>query len=124
MVMSDEPILHLVSPRPVSWDTIFRPIAERLGLQLVEYAEWLGLVEASAAEESAVARPGVVEHDSAHNLLAFFRDEGMKFALDTEKAVGASSALACVKPLSGEDAERYVGYWAKVGHIEVTESAR
>ena len=122
MVVSDEPILHLVSPRPVPWDMIFRPIAERLGLQLVGYAEWLGLVEASAAEESAVVRPGVVEHDSAHNLLAFFRDEGMKVALDTEKAVVASSALACVKPLSREDAVRYMEFWAKIGHIEVTSA--
>ncbi|KAI0743085.1 acetyl-CoA synthetase-like protein [Daedaleopsis nitida] len=115
-----EPALHLVSPRPVPWDAVFLPIAERLALPAVPYAEWVARLEASAA--AARAGAGVEGHDAAHNLIAFFKSEGMGGAavpLSTERAVRASKALAGARPIGKEDALRYVEFWAKVGHLKV-----
>lgn len=120
MVDSGERSLHLVSPKPVQWNTIFVPIAERLGLPTVPYAEWTAKLEHSATV-AAQAGPGVGQHDAAHNLLGFFKSEGMGGAavpLSTEKAVRASKSLANARPIGGEDAVKYVEYWAKVGHIK------
>ncbi|RDX49617.1 acetyl-CoA synthetase-like protein [Lentinus brumalis] len=119
MVDSNEPALHLVSPRPVPWNAVFLPIAERLGVPAVPYDEWLARLEKSAA--AASARPGVEQHDSAHNLISFFKAEGMGGAaipLSTEKAVRSSKALANVRPIGREDALNYVEFWAKVGHLK------
>ncbi|KAL1943361.1 hypothetical protein VTO73DRAFT_4436 [Trametes versicolor] len=120
MVDSGERSLHLVSPKPVQWNTIFVPIAERLGLPTVPYAEWTAKLEHSATV-AAQAGPGVGQHDAAHNLLGFFKSEGMGGAavpLSTEKAVRASKSLANARPIGAEDAVKYVEYWAKVGHIK------
>ena len=110
MTGCDEPVLHIVSPRPVRWDTVVRPIAARLGLRLVPYAEWLTRVEESAANAH--------EHDAAHNLLAFFRDEGMRLAVSTEKAVRCSTALASMRPLRAEDGEKWVEFWRSIGFLQ------
>ena len=70
----------------------------------------------------ARAKGGVEGHDSAHNLIHFFKSEGMGGAavpLSTEKAVRSSKALADARPLGREDAVRFVEFWAKVGHIKL-----
>ena len=118
MATSGEPVLHLVAPRPVPWDTLFRPIAARLGLPLVPYADWLGRVERSAADARAQAN-GSGAHDSAHSLLEFFRNEGMHFSLSTDRAVRCSRALADARPLGPEDAERWLEFWGKVEYMKV-----
>ncbi|KAI9058660.1 acetyl-CoA synthetase-like protein [Trametes sanguinea] len=118
MVTSGELALHLVSPKPVPWSTVFGPIAERLNLPTVPYAEWLKKLEHSAAV--ANAGPGVAHHESAHNLVDFFKSEGMGGAgvqLSTDKAVRCSKSLSSVRPIDRGDALRYVQYWAKVGHV-------
>ncbi|KAH9911783.1 acetyl-CoA synthetase-like protein [Epithele typhae] len=120
MTRSRAPVLHLRSPRPVPWDIVFAPMAARLRVPLVPYAEWLARVEADAA---AAARDGS-GHDAAHSLLAFLgsaRMGGAEGALDVSEAVGCSKALADVAPLSGEDAERYLGFWDKVGFVRLPE---
>ena len=118
MIVSDERALHLVSPIPVPWDAVFGPMAKRLGLPVVPYDEWIAQLETSAADVRA--RGGVEGHESAHNLIGFFKSEGMGGAavpLSTAKAVKASKALADARPLGSEDAVRYVEFWAKVGHL-------
>ncbi|KAL6303205.1 male sterility protein-domain-containing protein, partial [Sparassis latifolia] len=40
-----EPVLNLVHPRPVTWDSLFAPAAANLGVPLVPYSEWLGRLE-------------------------------------------------------------------------------
>ncbi|KAI0830379.1 acetyl-CoA synthetase-like protein [Trametes gibbosa] len=120
MVDSNERALHLVSPRPVQWNTIFQPIAERLGLPTVPFGEWTAMLEHSAAK-AAEAGPGVGEHDAAHSLIEFFKSEGMGGAavpLSTAKAVRASKSLAEARPIGRGDALNYVEYWTKVGHLK------
>ena len=121
MVDSDERVLHLVSPYPVPWNNIFLPIAERLGVPAVPYAEWLARLEQSAAA-AAGTRPSAEQHDAAHNLIDFFKTAGMggsKGPLSTEKAVRCSRALAEVRPIGREDAVNYVEFWGKVGHLRL-----
>ena len=120
MVDSGEGALHLVAPRAVPWDAVFLPMAERLGLPVVPYEEWVARLEKSAAD--ARARAGVEQHDAAHNLVDFFKSTGMggaEIVLSTDKAVKASKALASVRPIGREDALRYVQFWEKVGHLNV-----
>ena len=120
MVDSGERALHVVSPRPVPWNTVFLPIGEYLGVPAVPYDEWVARLESSAAD--ARTKAGVEGHDSAHNLVHFFKSEGMGGAavpLSTEKAVRSSKALADARPLGREDAVRFVEFWAKVGHIKL-----
>ena len=119
MVDSNERALHLVAPRPVPWNDVFLPIAKWLGVPAVPYSEWLARLEKSAA--AASAKPSVEQHDSAHNLISFFKAEGMGGAavpLSTEKAVRCSKALATARPIGREDAIKYVEFWAKVGHLK------
>ena len=120
MVSSSELALHIVSPRPVPWNTVFHPIAEYLGVPAVPYTEWVARLEKSAADARAGA--GVEQHDAAHNLVDFFKSTGMggaEIVLSTDKAVKASKALASVRPIGREDALRYVQFWEKVGHLNV-----
>ncbi|KAI0758786.1 acetyl-CoA synthetase-like protein [Fomes fomentarius] len=120
MIYSNELALHVVSPRPVPWNAVFLPIAERLGLPTLPYDEWVAKLEQSAA--SANKGPGVEGHEAAHNLIAFFKSDGMGGAavpLSTEKAVIASKALAGARPIGKQDALNYVEFWAKVGHLKL-----
>ncbi|KAI8996302.1 acetyl-CoA synthetase-like protein [Trametes punicea] len=117
MAVSGERALHLVSPKPVPWNTVFVPIAERLKVPTVPYAEWLAKLEQSAA--AASAGPGVGEHDSAHSLVDFFKSgRGAAVPLSTEKAVRCSKSLAGVRPIGSQDALNYLRFWESVGHIK------
>ncbi|RPD63441.1 hypothetical protein L227DRAFT_599105 [Lentinus tigrinus ALCF2SS1-6] len=119
MIETVERALHLVSPKPVPWNSVFIPIAERLGVPVVPYAEWLARLEKSAVVASEC--PGVAQHDSAHNLISFFKHEGMGGAsipLNLEKALRCSKALADVQPIGREDALRYVEFWENVGYVK------
>ena len=53
MVDSNERALHLVSPKPVPWNAVFLPIADRLGVPAVPYEEWLERLKKAAATASA-----------------------------------------------------------------------
>ena len=64
----DERVLHLTAPRPASWNDVFRPIADALGVPLVSSSEWLDRFRASARTEEEVVPKG----ESAHALLEFF----------------------------------------------------
>ena len=117
-VTSGEPVLHIAAPRAVPWATLFAPIAARLALPLVPWADWLARVEQSAERAGA----GTGEHDAAHSLLAFFRSErmgGASIAMSTERAVKCSTALASARPLEAGDALLWVEFWARVGYITV-----
>ncbi|KAI0687627.1 acetyl-CoA synthetase-like protein, partial [Cerioporus squamosus] len=117
MVDSGERALHLVSPRPVPWNTVFLPIAERLKVPIVPYAEWLARLEKSAS--AAGERPDVEKHDSAHNLISFFKHArmgGVSIPLSQEKALRFSKTLAKVRPIERE--VRYVEFWEKMGYVK------
>ncbi|KAI0030733.1 acetyl-CoA synthetase-like protein [Vararia minispora EC-137] len=113
---SDIPVLHLVSPKPVAWGTMFDTFSKRLRLPLVPYDEWTRLV-AAAEEESRASNSG----SPALALAEFFQEGnfGDSIKMSTTQAVKESSVLADVKPLDGADAGRYLEFWQRTGFIRV-----
>jgi hypothetical protein len=114
MSRSDEPVFHLSAPQPVPWHAVFSAFAQRLGLPLVPYAEWV--VRVSAAAEANTADENV----PAFALLDFFRaaNFGEDVRMSTTRAVTVSRALAEMRPLGEEDAFKYLGFWKTVGHVK------
>ncbi|KAI0673258.1 acetyl-CoA synthetase-like protein [Trametes maxima] len=119
MISSGEPVLHLTSPKPVSWNTVFAPLAEQLGATLVPSTKWLAKLRLSALD--ARKGPNADGHDSAHNLVPFFEAvlsmKELKF--DTQKAVKTSGTLANISPLDGEDAKKWVQFWKSIGFLDL-----
>lgn len=125
--------VHLVHPRPVSWTTIFTPIAKSLGVPLVPYAEWLASMEKNLADTSRNSVEAVKENP-ALLLIDMFRPyvEGATGneardalgvpQLATVEAQRASSALHPENlPVLGlEDAEGWLAYWRKAGLLRTT----
>ena len=117
MVFSDCPVLHLVSPRPVPWDTIFTTFSKKLGIPLTPYVDWLSRVEQPTTGGGAEGN-----HDAVHHLLSFFRADGMGGAsipMSTAQARRWSNALDSVQPLTPEDALKYLQFWNDVGFIRM-----
>ena len=106
MAFANEPVLHLVSTRPVPRDTIYRTIALRLNLPLVPLSDWLARVKSEFAA-----------HAEAQSLLAFFRAEGSSPRLSTEKAARCAPSLSRMRPLDPSDAVRYLEFWSKDGPL-------
>ncbi|KAI0651021.1 acetyl-CoA synthetase-like protein [Trametes meyenii] len=119
MLHSGVPVLHLTSPKPISWNTVFAPLAEQLDATLVSSAEWLAKLRQSA--QDAQKGPNADGHDSAHNLVPFFEAalSAKEVKFDTQKAVEASGALANICPLDGEDAKKWVRFWKSVGFLDL-----
>ena len=120
MLYSDEPILHLTSPRPALWNDVFGPIAKRLGVPFVPAGEWLEKLKQSAhvANEAHLQAEG---HDSAHTLIDFLEVSlsGKEVPFSTDKALAASTSLARLGPLHQADALKWVTYWESVGFLDV-----
>ncbi|GBE89735.1 acetyl-CoA synthetase-like protein [Sparassis crispa] len=120
-----EPVLNLVHPRPVPWDSLFAPAAARLSLPLVPYAEWLARLEAAAAAAKTAGKNSssreVQQQDTAVTLLEFFRRGNFdgRIRLSTEKAQRCSATLAEFRQLNKEDMLKTLEYWAKAGILKL-----
>ncbi|KAJ7475732.1 hypothetical protein FB451DRAFT_255063 [Mycena latifolia] len=110
----NDAVMHIVHPRPTSWNTLLEVFAKSQGVPLVPYSDWLAKVAASD------------EKNPAHKLLEFFQKgaptESSKgreatgiapFA--TVKSQAASKALAALEPLNAKDAESWLSFWRGVG---------
>lgn len=130
--------LNLGHPRPVSWSTVFKPIAEDMGISLVPYAEWLANLEQVLAEattsgmEMQLVRSnpilrlmntlnmrktmdGTTSLHSSFNVMAVAH-------MDTAHAVKGSAALGdeTVLPSLGKaDAVRWLSYWRRIGALSM-----
>ena len=123
---SQEPILHLVHPRPVTWHSLITPIAAELNVPLVSYDEWLSALESSAAAGSA-NEVDAMAANPALRLLSFFQAQrGVLTAareamglvqLLTEKSTKVSEALANLPELNAERAKAWVAAWKKAGFL-------
>ncbi|KAI0659473.1 acetyl-CoA synthetase-like protein [Cubamyces menziesii] len=117
MLFSGEQVLHLSSPRSASWNDVFAPLAEQLGVALVSVSEWLNRLRQSAQE--ADRGPNVAGHESAYNLVPFFEAalSRKEVPFDTQKAVKASPTLANMNQIGREDAMKWVQFWQGVGFL-------
>jgi hypothetical protein len=110
------PVLHLVHPRPPTWETVVGHAGTLLGLPCVSYDEWLARVKAADAQ-------GVDAHIRipALTLLDFFEHslvEDSAVVLSTERASIVSRSLREAKSVDQGDMERWVNYWRKVGFLD------
>ncbi|TFK52863.1 acetyl-CoA synthetase-like protein [Heliocybe sulcata] len=120
------PVLHLASPKPVTWRTVFTPISEKLHLPFVPYSTWIAKLKGIVERESTSAES--IRDNPASLLLDFFRSAGLaendpikeamglpKLSLD--RAVEASRVLRELGPLTGADALQWIEYWRRIGFI-------
>lgn len=110
-------VLHLVHPRPASWNTLFSRISEVLQAPLVTYEEWLSRLRDQLKSSSK----DDLENIPALKLLDFFEEVSLHLNPTTQamvatevsvkKAAAESSALADAKEITPEDAEKWLNYW-------------
>ncbi|KZO93857.1 acetyl-CoA synthetase-like protein [Calocera viscosa TUFC12733] len=116
--------LHLVHPRPVSWDSVLAPIARQLECRLVPFSEWLDALSEAAEDDAEVTR------NPAIKLLDFYRSIGEKETetgqdqtkeamgmpdMETREAEARSETLRNLPCLGEEDALNWMGYWRTRG---------
>lgn len=114
--------LHLVNPTPSQWDDVFGCIAEKLGVPLVSYSEWL-----SKLKEESMAVKNVEEH-SVLRLVGLY--EGMSHGVGSE-AGGLPSCNTEVtrsvctvlngeglREIEAEEIQRWLDYWESVGVLK------
>lgn len=120
-----EPIFHISHSRPVQCNIIMKPIADRLKVSLVPYAEWFNLISKDFRLASAP------KGDNPARKLLYFFSRGLKEVnplmetmnllckADTAKARRASSILRDenLPQLCSEDAETWLNSWREIGFI-------
>lgn len=108
----DELAMHLLSPIPISWETVFSTIAQQIEAPLIPYEEWLESLEIIVKDETA-------KDSSAMSLLPFFRQAqfGEHLTIDVSKTLGVSPAMAQLQALGEEDVRAFIGFWIKIGFL-------
>ncbi|KAI0028244.1 acetyl-CoA synthetase-like protein [Vararia minispora EC-137] len=119
MTSSSEPIMHLSSPTPISWNAVFAVFAEVLGIPLIAHTEWVERLR-DAVEE--VTLRGKVDAEDAQTLsLVNFtlREEFWRptQALDTRVAQQVSPTLAQAGGFREEHARKAVTRWKANGFV-------
>ncbi|TFY81856.1 hypothetical protein EWM64_g2159 [Hericium alpestre] len=111
MLHSKEPVLHLVHPHPVGWDTVFGYFSTALdGLSVIPYSDWVSRFRSAETK---------VDSDSTSAMLTEFFETGdfSDAPLSMEKAVKVSQALRNARPLQEKDVINWIEYWKKVGFL-------
>ena len=110
---SDQPVLHLTSPRPARWEQIFTPISVKLGIPFVPSEEWIARLGQEVASKTLSAG----DLSSGFALYGFFKNamaaEDVVFT--NEKALVASPILLGSEELREGDVLRWMESWQKAG---------
>lgn len=119
---SEDLILHLVHPQPVTWKSIMYPISQRLQVPLVPYKVWMAALEACPSEEHRLEKTNLQQYP-ALRLLEFFR--GVKTGpdmeplgmvrLDTQKSILAAPSLHAGGQLTASWASSCLDTWGVMG---------
>ncbi len=120
---SDEPILHIAHPKPVSWTAILTTIAADLGVDLVPYSSWLSALERAypAGDTPDVDK---LRENPALRLIDHFRTIEVGYGreplggvkMDVSKALREASALD-MPQMTSEWAHRWMFAWKKCGFL-------
>ncbi|KAJ7052216.1 putative aminoadipate reductase [Mycena amicta] len=108
--------VNLVHPRPVPWDAVMGAMAQVAQLPLVPITEWVEQVERRARNANAES----MEQIPAIKLLDFLKSAvggSGNIQFSTTQAQRVSQTMANLRPLSADDATRWMGYWSSVGFI-------
>ncbi|KAF8154856.1 hypothetical protein B0H34DRAFT_540683 [Crassisporium funariophilum] len=127
--------LHLIHPKPVTWESVMQPLAEILNVPLVPYEEWFARLESSARdsdEESKDKSRSQQQHSrAALRMTHFYRlalkassagyteSMGLLARVASEKGVSASATLQSdeIPPLGRGDVEKWVAFWREIGFL-------
>ncbi|TDL22742.1 acetyl-CoA synthetase-like protein [Rickenella mellea] len=119
MRMSNQPVMHLVHPKPTTWSSIIEPIARSLEVPAVPYRDWLTKLE-NLPEDSAL-------RFNASRLVTIYRRQvddsdaevPTVICLKNLEALKASTTLSDVKlpMLCSDDTHRWLEYWRCIGVI-------
>ncbi len=109
---SDQPVLHLTSPRPAQWAQIFTPISVKLGIPFVPPEEWVARLRQDIAYKSLRSADDIGSEFALHD---FFKNTmtTKDVVLANEKALAAAASLGGSKELGEEDALRWMGFWQR-----------
>lgn len=122
-------MLHLAHPRPVKWSAIMVPVARRLGLRIVSFDEWYGLLEKSGAGLGADSEVEMMQRNPALKILEFFAHAKAQMGaspeamglpvLDVSMAQKAAPSLGpdALPQLSATDALKWIAYWGSIGAL-------
>ncbi|KAM5541058.1 hypothetical protein V8D89_005369 [Ganoderma adspersum] len=110
---SDQPVLHLTSPRPVLWEQVFTPISVKLGVPFLPPKEWVARLGQDIASKTLPAGDLGSEfalHDFFKNAMAA---KDVVFA--NEKALVAAPSLLGSKELGEGGVLRWMESWQRAG---------
>lgn len=115
---STSSIVHLVHPKPVSWNDFAETVSSELHVPLVPYSEWLRRLEERALSPDNDS--GAEESLPAAKVLSFFRQaaSGMEESKDGKEAMGLA-ALDISRAMSESATMRDDGEMRKIGAEEV-----
>ena len=117
LTRSDDPVLHLVSPRSTPWNDIMSTFSAHLrNIPIIRLEDWIIRLRDASAK-----LPEKNGTDASLILQEFFAQGnfGGGANLSTERAVSASPALRNTQPIQKKDVEAYLAYWQKVGFIAI-----
>ena len=110
---SDQPVLHLTSPRPARWEQIFTPISVKLGIPFVPPEEWVTRLGQDIASKTLPAGDISSEfalHDFFKNAMAT-----KDVVFSNEKALVVAPSLLGAKELGEGDVLRWIESWQNAG---------
>jgi len=124
--------LHMVHPKPVTMNSIIKPIAKVFDVPTVPYADWLEKLENALnaiSSSGSGSSMSAVKENPAFRLIEFYRsirvvgDSGEAFIrtrLAVERTVEVCATLGDpdLHTLDESDARRWLKYWEEKGAVE------
>jgi hypothetical protein len=116
---AEVPVLHVAHPHPISWKSIIEPLAQTLSAEIVDYRQWVAVLENQLSD--GVVSAVDIKRNPALRLLNFFKSIEIEEhtepvgvpRLSVAKAVTISPTLASAEPLQPRDVEGWVEAWRK-----------
>ena len=118
---STKEYLHLSHPRPTPWNVVMRYTAQKFGVPLVPWAEWLdrlGKSEPSMSEnENAALR--LLGFYKAAKVDADHRDAGGVARYDLSIAMSETAVLdpGNLSSIGPDDVQKWLDFWKSIGCI-------
>ncbi|TFK85859.1 hypothetical protein K466DRAFT_566366 [Polyporus arcularius HHB13444] len=110
---SDERALHIIAPRPTTWNDVYGLVAVELNVPMVPVSEFLERLWASARASGgrsaqALRLAGILEMHAVTRI---------EIDLDIERAVRVSRTLSTVAPVGRADVRNWLSFWEQIGFL-------
>lgn len=125
--------LHVVHPRPVTWNSVAQRLAYFINVPLVPYTEWVAKLQESLTADGSSRQSSM---NPALKLMDFFRlglevpevlrptKECMgllpKVALDKSRLASKTLSNEAIPQVNDIDVERWVRHWRDIGFLPRT----